>query len=382
MAEERQPRGQDVDKAEQRYQEALNAKRNGDLAKAMECFRAATELDREYALAFQELGWCIYCTGGDLGQAAAILTKAINLDNSLGDAHLYLGIVLHRLKRLEESEYHFEKAILFTGRPQVARAFFAEEFLWREGRYSEAEEQFRAAIAFDPTCTLAIRDYARMLSALGRDQEAEQRFLEAIRQDEGCGLTQAYYAEFLGFFQEGREAEAEKRFRIALDLAPEEYAVLWRYGEFLADLPGKEAEAEALLRQAVVKTATPGKAYGLLGRLLGALPDRADEACQMFRQALERTADDGEIHLYYGQFLARRGIPAVAELHLRRATELCPRWAYAFFAYAELLSDMPSRAKEAEMYTRMALDIDPKCEEARGLLGQLVSSRKEHDPAP
>ena len=380
-AEQRQPPDRDIVQGERMYQDGLKAKRDRDYARAVECFLAATESDPELGLAFQELGWCTYAGGGDLTEAAAWLSKAIQLDDSLDNAHLCLGIVLHRLKRLEESEYHFEKAILLSDCPQVARATFAEELLWHEGRYSEAEEQFRAAIAFDPTCTLALRDYACMLSALGRNREAEQRFLEAIQQDGSCELAHAYYAEFLGC-EDGREAEAERRFRIAMGLAPKEYSVLRLYGQFLAELPGREAEAEALLRQAVQETTSPGKAYGLLGRLLGKLPGRDDEACQMFRQALDQKGDDGEIHLDYGQFMARRGTSDVAERHLQRATELCPQWAYAYFACAELIAGMPGRSEEAETYTRMALGIDPEFGEARDLLRQLLSRRETSDPAP
>ncbi len=110
---------------------------------------------------------------------------------------MYLGIVLHRLSELHESETHFRIAIELSDDPAIVHSTFAEEFLWHNSRYGEAEEHFLAALELSPDLVLALRDYARMLTCHGRDDEAQQLFNRAIDIDPTDPHTKRAYEEFL-----------------------------------------------------------------------------------------------------------------------------------------------------------------------------------------
>ncbi len=179
------------------YQQGLEALDARDLGRAIREFRSAIEFNSRHAEAYQQLGWATYGSGGSLEEARTYLEEAIEIDSSLGDTHMYLGIVQNRLKNFDSSEAHFRMALSLTDDPALAHATFAEEFLWHNSRYGEAEEHFRAALMHDPDCVLAIRNYARMLGCHGRDAEAKKHFVAALELDPCNKYTKRTFDEFL-----------------------------------------------------------------------------------------------------------------------------------------------------------------------------------------
>ena len=146
-------------------------------------FQRAVEVGPDHAEAWSELGWLTYGLDLGLGEASQCLEQAIRLDPMLGMAHLYYGVVSHRQSENERAEAHFCMALGLVEQPGLAHAVYAEEFLWRNSRYGEAEEHFRAALDLDPDLVLALRDYARMLVCHGRDAESKEMFSRALRVD-------------------------------------------------------------------------------------------------------------------------------------------------------------------------------------------------------
>lgn len=202
------------------YQRGLEAMGARELERAISEFRQTIELNSRHAEAFQELGFATYGSGGSLEDARTYLEAAIQIRPLLGDAHLYLGIVLNRLKRHDDSEAHFRMALSLTDIPAMYHSTFAEEFLWHNSRYGEAEEHFKAALRHDPNCTMTLRDYARMLACHGRDEEASRLFTRAIKLDPSDRHAIHAYNEFL------RELECEDHdpddcLRAAIDSDPD-----------------------------------------------------------------------------------------------------------------------------------------------------------------
>jgi tetratricopeptide (TPR) repeat protein len=172
--------------AEKHIEEGIEFKKAGEYQAAILEFEAAVNLEPKCAIAQMELGWLIYGYQNDLNKAQQHLIKALEVDDSLANAHMYLGIVLNRLGIKGDAEYHFKKSIMLSkdaANSAIAHATYAEEFLWHNSIYGDAEKHFKSALAKDPDCTLAIRDYARMLACHGRNEEAKALFNKALTLD-------------------------------------------------------------------------------------------------------------------------------------------------------------------------------------------------------
>jgi tetratricopeptide (TPR) repeat protein len=144
-------------KSEAHYQRGLDARSANKPKKAINEFRRAVELNPQHAEAYQELGWVTYGTDGDLERAWAYLNAALDIDPSLSDAHMYLGIVLNRLGELHDSETHFRRALSLSDDPTLAHATFAEELTFDQLPALAAKFE---SLAFD-------KDARRELELLG-----------------------------------------------------------------------------------------------------------------------------------------------------------------------------------------------------------------------
>ena len=183
-------------RAETHYQQGLEAKAKNDLDVAVYELRRAIHFDSRHAKAYQELGWLTYAKGENLRKAQDSLERSIQLDPSLSDAHMYLAIIMNRLGRTDDSEAMFKISLSLTEDFAIVHSTFAEEFLWHNSRYGEAEHHFKLALKHDPDCVLALRDYARMLACHGRDTEAKRYFEKALHLSPTDRHTKHAYDEF------------------------------------------------------------------------------------------------------------------------------------------------------------------------------------------
>ncbi len=138
--------------------------------------------------------------------------RALELDESLADAHASLGLVNRDFDR----------------------------------DFEEAEREFRRALDLDPRSTSALQWYAELLTVLGRFDEAEARILEAeasarlnrtVRAVHGWILTGA-----------GRYAEAETQLLATLELDPDFALTNWFLGQLHFARGDYAAAVETLLR--------------------------------------------------------------------------------------------------------------------------------------
>ena len=115
---------------------------------AIDHFQHAIDQDPDYALAYAALGDCHNYLAQPERAKHAVL-KALELDETLGEAHASLG-------------------------------FFRFLYDWD---FSSAEEQFKKALALSPKYAEAHHWYAVYLANLGRHEEAEQHARNAIELD-------------------------------------------------------------------------------------------------------------------------------------------------------------------------------------------------------
>ena len=187
-----------------------------DCTKAVEYFQQALDHDPDYALAFAGLADAYWQLGHPLwamppaeamSQARTMALKALELDNTLADAHVSLGLVemfydwdfagasgeFRRAIELNPSHSfaHSNHSASLLASGQIDEAIAAAEraqrhdpfnlpirvtlgeWLWVARRYQEAEQQLYGVLELDPS-------YSRALTPLAWTHEQCARFDEAI----------------------------------------------------------------------------------------------------------------------------------------------------------------------------------------------------------
>jgi TolB-like protein/DNA-binding winged helix-turn-helix (wHTH) protein/Flp pilus assembly protein TadD len=182
-------------------------KRTGEsLKKAVEYFNAAIAKDPGYAQAYAGLADSYALLGNsDLlsprdayPKAKAAASRALELDNSLGEAHTSL-------------------------------AFCLGDFEWN---WDAAEKEFLQAIALDPSYATAHQWYAMQLRIVGRFDEAVAEIRKAESLDPLSLIISADVADVL--FASRRYDESVQQSRKAIDLDPEFAIAHYELGQALA----------------------------------------------------------------------------------------------------------------------------------------------------
>jgi type IV pilus assembly protein PilF len=122
-----------------------------------------------------------YVRVGSYGLAIEALTRALNIDPRMADAHSAIAIAYHRRGDLELAEQHYRRATQLEANNSVAANAYAV-FLCLGGRWSEAEPYFRRAVdnpAY-PTPDIALTNAGQCARDAGNDAAAEQYFREAL----------------------------------------------------------------------------------------------------------------------------------------------------------------------------------------------------------
>jgi serine/threonine protein kinase/Flp pilus assembly protein TadD len=225
------------------------------IKKGIECFQQAIDLDPNYALAFSGLAdayaFLASSTGGwapheAYPKAKAAALKALELDESLGEAHSSLGFF--RLLydwNLPEAEREFKRAIELS--PNYSNAHDGYAFyLKARGRHPEALKECTLAQQLDPLSPFAYvslgwvhyfaRDYEQTLAQSKKALEMDGHF------------TFAYWSIGLAYLQQGKIQEAITALSKAFTFSSGGLAFAAHLGYAYA-LAGKHTEAAEVLRE-------------------------------------------------------------------------------------------------------------------------------------
>jgi serine/threonine protein kinase/thioredoxin-like negative regulator of GroEL len=237
--------------------------------KAREFFQQAIDKDPSFALAYAELaGTYVYQSGlpheEAMPKARAAARKALELDGSLAEAQVSMGLVN----------------------------------LWYEGDWAAGGEHLQRAVALNPASPLAHYEYANYLSAVGRLDEALRERKRTIELDPVSPLFNSGLAAEL--YTARRFDEAIEQDRKTLDLDPNwadshfglglTFAAKRMYREALTELekvPGGRRDPYAAYVRA--RMGERGQALRTLGEL-----DR------LSKKAPVRTAAFAIVHLGLG----------------------------------------------------------------------------------
>jgi serine/threonine protein kinase/TolB-like protein len=162
------------------------------LKKSIDLFQQAIAADPNYALAYAGLGDTYnvipsYRAGVTSRQAGlladAATQKALELDDSLPEAHLARAGFLTFAWKWREAEQEYRRAIELNPNSAPAHYLYAFSFLVPEKRFDQAFEEFHIALALDPLSPIMNTNYAVVLMDAHRYPEALAQFQKTIERD-------------------------------------------------------------------------------------------------------------------------------------------------------------------------------------------------------
>ena len=234
-----------------RYQTAKYTK--DGLAKGREYFDQAIALDPRYALAYDGFA-DNYIAAADwfmaskeaLPRAGAAAKKALELDDTLAEAHASLATVHWWFDwDWPAAEAEFKRAIQLN--PNDARAHqFYGWFLITLARYDDGIAENKRAQSLDPLSVETNALLGQGLCFARRYDEAIQQLQSTLEMDQNYWLAHSLLGR--SYEQQGKLNQAIAEFQRALDLekdVPENYAML-AHGYAIA---GRKTEAAKLLGQ-------------------------------------------------------------------------------------------------------------------------------------
>jgi TolB-like protein/predicted Ser/Thr protein kinase len=166
------------------------------LKKSIDSFQQAIAADPDYALAYAGLGDTYnvipsYRAGITSRQAGlladAATRKALELDDSLPEAHLARAGFLTFAWKWREAEQEYRRAIELDPNSAPAHYLYAFSLLVPEKRFDQAFEEFRLALSLDPLSPIMNTNYATTLMDAHRYPEALAQFQRTLERDPTFG---------------------------------------------------------------------------------------------------------------------------------------------------------------------------------------------------
>ena len=162
------------------------------LKKSISLFQQAIAADPNYALAYAGLG-DTYNVASSYGigitpRQARLLgdeatRKALELDDSLPEAHTARGSALSAAWKWDEAEREYRRALELNPNSAGTHYFYAFSVLLPQKRIEESLQQFRIALSLDPLSPIINTNYAVVLMADHRYPEAAAQFQKVVDRD-------------------------------------------------------------------------------------------------------------------------------------------------------------------------------------------------------
>ncbi len=198
-----------------------------DLESAADLYRQAIAADPAYALAHVGLAgtyifrWALgfLAAAEAIPQARAAVERALELDQTLAEAHAALGMVLTAELRFEEAEREFQRALeLNPGSADVHLQYGG--LLLDLARYEESVRQARRAVELNP---LSIANRVGLASMLLFTRDSEASIDESLRILElEPENSLAYYVLAAAYTLNGQHEEGLAAIRRSIELDPED----------------------------------------------------------------------------------------------------------------------------------------------------------------
>src|SRR6266498_1781940 len=227
-----------------------NKRDEENLRKAIEQFKAAADKDPNFALAYVGLADCYvvlpyYGSASSnevLPQAKAYAERALEIDDSLGEAHASLGYVHRLLWNWDGMEKELKRGIELNPNYATAHKYYGN-YLGNLGRLDEALMEYKRAQELEPLSLIISANLAEVYLSKGDFKTAVEQCQRAIDLDPNW-----YYVRLLlgpVYLKQGRNAEALAEAEKSVELSKRQSNALGVRGYIYAQT-GKLGEAKAV----------------------------------------------------------------------------------------------------------------------------------------
>jgi TolB-like protein/tetratricopeptide (TPR) repeat protein len=229
-------------------------KRTADnIMKAIEQFQQAADKDPNYALAYVGLADCSSVleayTGApgseSLPKAKAFAERALQLDNSLAEAHTSLADACEGLWQWDKAEEEFKRALDLNPNYPTAHHWHGILLLDR-GRFDEALIEAKRAQQLDPLSLAISQNVSQTYLARGDVNSAIAEASKVIELDPRYPRGHMYLG--LAYLKQGNYADAIAELRKAVDLTERDRSVFGGLG-YAYGVSGRRPEALAILKE-------------------------------------------------------------------------------------------------------------------------------------
>ena len=270
-----------------------NRRTGGGLKKAIEQFQQAVDKDPTYALAYVGLADCYSLleqyagtpSSEALPKARAAADRALQIDDSLAEAHTSLGYVEWYSWQFGEAEKEYKRAIELNPNYPTAHHWYGV-YLLSIGRTNEAMAEIKRAQQLDPLSPIIAINVGLLYLLKGDLSAATEEYKKVLDLDPNFPRVH----DDLGYvyLKQGREQEAVSELQKAVEVsgrASQELAYLgYGYG-----IVGRRAEAMAVLTELQEKYARRESAAVNLAAVYGGLGDKDQAFAWLERDFQART---------------------------------------------------------------------------------------------
>ena len=229
-----------------------NKRTGADLRKAIEYFEQAIAKDPNYALAYVGLAdsymllssYASVSPVESLPPAKAALKKALELDDSLAEAHASFGLLATLELDLQHALVDFQRAIELKPNYATAHHWLALGYTTL-AQFDPAISEAKRAIELDPLSLIINADCSWIYFNARRYDEAETQARKTLEMDSRFFLAHYYLGAVLQF--KGHIAEAIPEYQTAFDLNHDPYS-LAMLGQAYARHGQKEEARKVLAR--------------------------------------------------------------------------------------------------------------------------------------
>jgi Tfp pilus assembly protein PilF len=228
-------------------------RRTGDgLKKAVEQFQQAIERDPNYALGYVGLADCYVLleindipTSEGLPKARAAADRALQIDDSLSEAHASSALVYDQLWRWSEAEAEYKRAISLNPNYATAHQWFAG-FLRSKRQFDDALREIKRAQELDPLSSIIGINVASDYLLKNDPNSVIEQNNRIIELDPS--FPRAHETLGFAYLKQRRYEQATTEFQKAVELSARASNFLSSLGYCYA-VTGKRAEALQILKE-------------------------------------------------------------------------------------------------------------------------------------
>jgi len=234
-------------------------KRTADnIRKAIEQFQQAADKDPNYALPYVGLADCYSILEVYLGtpasetlpKARAFAERALQLDNSLAEAHASLGYTYDGLWQWENAEGEFKRALGLNPSYPTAHHWYSL-LLLDKGQFDEALTEARRAQELDPLSLVIGQNVAQACLARADVNSSIEQARKVIDLDPRYSRGHSQLG--LAYLKQGNYSEAIVELQKAVDLPSERDRFSSSSLGYAYGVTGRRAEALAILKELEAK---------------------------------------------------------------------------------------------------------------------------------